>query len=90
MILGQPVLEIYYCLTLVRTTTTTPADGPYDPLGVLPKNGKRQTICVNEELIGTHGRAIEWVHPRLPRPSPPEKSPFEIAAKRLEVDLMCL
>ena len=32
MILGQTVLEIYDCRTLLRTTTTTttPADGPYD------------------------------------------------------------
>ena len=25
-------------------------------------------MCVNGELIGTHGRAVEWVHPRLPHP----------------------
>ena len=32
VILGQTVLEIYECLTLLRTTTTTttPADGPND------------------------------------------------------------
>ena len=30
MNLGQTVLEIYDCLTLLRTTTTTPADGAYD------------------------------------------------------------
>ena len=51
------------------------------------------TICVNGELIGTHGRAFEWAHPRPPRPSYPkpgaEQSPFEIAAKLLEIDLMC-
>ena len=38
-------LEIYDCLNLLQTTTTTPADGPYDntakrryktPNGVLP------------------------------------------------------
>ena len=28
--LSQNVLEIYDCLTLLRTTTSTPADGPYD------------------------------------------------------------
>ena len=39
--LGQTVLETYDCLTLLRTTTTTTADGPYD--GVLPKtNSSRQ------------------------------------------------
>ena len=30
LILGQTVLEIYDCFTLLRTTTTTPADGLYD------------------------------------------------------------
>ena len=40
-------------------------------------------------------RAIERVHPRsctsslAPKPGGVEKSPFEIAAKRLEVDHMC-
>ena len=29
-ILGQTVLEICDCLALLRTSTTTPADGPYD------------------------------------------------------------
>ena len=29
MILGQAILEIYDDLTLLRTTITTPADGPY-------------------------------------------------------------
>ena len=44
VILGQPVLGIYDCLTLLQTTrtttTTTPADGPYDNRAkhrVLPK-----------------------------------------------------
>ena len=30
VILGQSVLEIHDCLTLLRTITTTQADGPYD------------------------------------------------------------
>ena len=70
MILGQTVLEIYDCLKCV-----TNDDGgdtghhirakrrnktPYDEL---PKTGKRSTICINGELIGTYGRAIERVYP---------------------------
>ena len=48
-------------------------------------------MCVNGELIGTHGRAIERAYPRPARPPYPqnrevEKSSFEIAAKRVEVD----
>ena len=27
------------------------------------KNGKRLTICVKRQLIGTHARAIDWAHP---------------------------
>ena len=37
VILGQTVVEIYDCLSLLRTTTTTQADGPYGN-GVLLKN----------------------------------------------------
>ena len=46
--------------------------------------------------IGTHVRAIEWAHSRPPHPpNPPnrggvEKSPFESAAKRLEIDYIDL
>ena len=50
-------------------------------------------MCVNGELIETHEWSIEWAHPRPPM-SPQtggevEKSPFDIAAKRLELDHMC-
>ena len=38
---------------------------------ITQKRCKRWTICVNEEPIGTHGRAIKWAHPRPPTsPSP--------------------
>ena len=50
----------------------------------------RYTVNVNVELFGTHGRATESAYPRSPRPPNPklgvEKSPFEIAAKWLEID----
>ena len=27
----------------------------------------RDRLCVNAKLIGTHGRAVEWAHPRSTR-----------------------
>ena len=47
-------------------------------------------LCVNGELIGTHGEDIEWAYPR-PHVSPNHQtggqmSAFQIAAKRLEID----
>ena len=51
-------------------------------------------MCVNGELIGSHGRTIEWAHPR-PHVTPNtqtgeggEKCPFEITAIRLVLDLI--
>ena len=48
---------------------------------------------MNTEVIETNGQAIELVHPRPPPLVPHitpeagvEKSPFETAAKRLEID----
>ena len=48
-------------------------------------------ICVNGELIGTHGQAVEWTypHPRVtfyPQTGEVEKPPFQISANRLELD----
>ena len=40
------------------------------------KNGKRSTICVSLELIGTHWRAIEWAHPRPKLPHNPTNRVF--------------
>ena len=47
-------------------------------------------MCVNGDLIGTRGRVIEWTYPR-PHVSPKpkqgvEKTPFQIATQRLEID----
>ena len=48
-------------------------------------------MCVNRDLIGTHGPAIGWAYPRSPMPpnlSKPgiKKSLFQISANLLEVD----
>ena len=46
------------------------------------------TICLNRELIETHGRAIKWpILDRLRLPKPVvEKSPFKISVDQFEVD----